>query len=248
MQMHGLPITFEVIHAVADIIRAEDSAKAERTGPRPTSVASKAVGVFIIEKPDEDEVVIPIRQTTDHDYQADHRTIGKPVPNASMIKATDGSFFMIVDDTFMEWSKAEEAPWKQDIIDGILHHESGHYLAGHIQADPRPKLMLDRIDEEALRTANDPIPVIAEALLRGGVYTMELEADVHAMNTIDDPMKIVALHSYLASTSDTLGIRMEHSNRVDRLIEVLEDKEWDDAHVAYDSTVDIHFIDPDDDL
>lgn len=246
--MHGLPITYDVIHAVADVIRTEDTAKHERTGERPTNVTSKAAGIFVISTNNKDDVFIPIRTTSDYDYQSDHRNLDFKSPSASMIKATDGSFFMIVNETFIDWNKSEAQPWKQTLTEAILHHEAGHYLAGHLHADPSPKLMLDRIDLEALQKANDPIPVIAESLLKGGVYTMELEADIHAMNTIDDPIKIVALHSYLASTSDTLGVRMEHPNRVDRLIEVIEDREWEDACVVYDSTVDIHFIDPDEDL
>lgn len=237
--MHGLPNNFETINAVADVIREEDNLKAIRKGERSSTVNGIVNGVVLIQQDEVDDVYIPIQLTKDYEYPSDHIIPGKESPNAMIIKNTEGQVFVVVNEIFMKWNNPAAPVWKQSISEAILHHEIGHYRAGHL-ADV-PVLRLDRIDQDKLEKANDVFPILAEALINGAVYSTELEADIQAMRSIDDPMKIIALRSYLATTSDTLGIRMENSNRVDRLIQTLEQDEWERNHILDLSTVDYYF-------
>lgn len=221
--MYGFPKTQEVMDLISSLIKEEDDAKHARTGARPNTVNSKIRGLVAIEYPDKREL-IPIEQTVGYDFQTDHRRIGTETQNASFIKTTDGDIKIIANDSLIDNQLENMPEWKKSLGQAIIMHEIGHHLSGHLET--KPKLKLDRIDYDRFKKANDPTPVITEALLDGAVFDVELEADIQAMKIIDDPLKIIGLHAYLASTSDTLGVRMEHQNRVDRLIEILESDEW----------------------
>lgn len=234
--MYGLPNTQAVIDAIADQIREEDTKK-EQHVVKQSTVNSTGVGVAILTFP----VIKPRRvgrtefitiELVDEHYRfnTDHRRQGQASPSAAIIRTKKDSILILIDQRMLDWSSSDAPRWQQTISDTILYHELGHYFAGHLETtDPifaeRPFASL--VNQTDLRhldgRVNDVFPSIAAALLTGAISGEEAEADLYGMLTIDDPGKFLTLHSYLASVSDTLGIRMEHANRVNYLLERLED-------------------------
>lgn len=237
--MRGFPINPAVNVAIAEYIQAEDAVSTAAVGERLTNLISTHIGFVYMVTNDGDDETLMIRLTKDYNFQAKHYA-GVSKPNAALIKSSDTLTFIAVDETFVEWNKPTSPQWKQNICEAIIFHETGHYLCGHIKTTPQIRLNMVPQLTEAM---NHPLSPVVDVLLRGAVYDIELQADTMALCGIDDPMKIITMHAYLASVSETFGCRLEHSNRVDRLIEILESEEWAARDFSKDGHIEIHYLD-----
>jgi hypothetical protein len=216
--MFNFPIDADIVNSVGSRIRDEDSAKAPHD-IKPTSINSHAVGVTILlegEGESQKDTLFFIHLTKDHPFQKG--TEGQELPSAITIKPTgDSDPFIAVSTTWMIWYRT--GGWKQRLAEAIMNHEIGHFKAGHIHGG-QDMHRLKGIDKESSYCE------IADVLLTGAVYEHEFEADIWAMRISEDPIDAVMTHTFYAEYSDTLGIRLEHSNRAAKLLRLLNSDEW----------------------
>jgi hypothetical protein len=218
----SLPLTPAVIADVAAHIRSEDMAHADAT-EQVLQIGSNCVLVLMLEA----ETDVPVAFTRnpmfipiilDNDAFAQGHTDHLTRPEAATILTTEGEIVLICNSTLLEMRDDEI---NVEIAEGILAHEIGHILAGHLRNPPAGQ----RLDNYP---ADGPEPedsdaywqALSRSLLTGGIIPKELEADRYAM-ALAGSASILAVLAYHAAKAETYGARLEFQNRIDRHVREL---------------------------
>lgn len=187
---------------------------------KPTRITPTCVGGAAVRTADGRRRLLPI-DLDDAYFGHSHAQQNLHAPLAALIRTTDGGDLILINHVAYEWAGD---PKTEELIVGMLAHELGHDLAGHLGAEKAPPRLhnldpdgyaalcaaAEAGEERALRLV---FWVLAEALLRQGVYRSEVEADRHAMALVG-VAPVLAMQAHNAATSLTIGSRLELENRL----------------------------------
>lgn len=174
-----------------------------------TSATKKFVGFCKLTKPNCDEADAKIyRVILDDDYYKNNHLLDwNKCPLASIIRYVDDQ-----ERIFLINSVTRELflnDLMRGFVVGILAHEVGHDLAGHLGKE-----------KEEAGYARDELGLAAAVLLSGGsvVPKIEHEATQYAIGLVG-VSTMVAMLALQSSLSQNIGVRMEFSNQMHRVIE-----------------------------
>lgn len=225
--MLGFQVTEQSIQDLINQIRTEDTNKKLKI-KKSKQLSTIFIGmIYFNNKNNNVKKSVPIYFSSDYSFE--ESLCGHMFPTAVVIKPTGKKeTFIAINQIMIEWylSTDESYGWRHYLARAILCHELGHIIAGHFKQ--KLPLELSGIDNIQLEKETDPFPILTRALLSGAIFTRELEADLWAIRISNDPSSVIHLHSYYATFSDTLGIRLEHANRVAELNKRMDSPEWNE--------------------
>ena len=183
-------------------------------------IGLKDIGKIKVKTPAE-EITFPL-SITDRDDGSQ---------SAYMAKMTNGDIHVVLHiDYFCQVMEHDFFP----IFTGTIAHEVGHYLAGHFNGgiineylnvkEEVQRFFASRYQEtKSLKDEHCYMRSVAASLLKGGVFNMELQADLQALHFVS-LSDLIHTHSIDLDNKENIFPVMEKVNRINLLNKIVSDK------------------------
>jgi hypothetical protein len=223
-------LPFGIVKSLAQQIEKEDTDKENITSSLDTINTENVVGLLTLSIPEEMNIkskTFAIIESDDY-YRTTFGPMHNDLPLASLILLAPVENDVCI---ILINSKARKMSFDKNMsvmIHGILGHEVGHYLAGHLLLSKEEKremyaLFIDDF-EGVVPDENTPEywEMISQCLIKGGINELEAEANRYGASVVGiAPM--IAMMSYHAELSDTVGNRLHFRNLISTFICEMED-------------------------
>jgi hypothetical protein len=198
MRTTDIPKHGTVIEALATTILVEEQRAQQLigTGRSKETRSGPFVGMVKLQQ-DASTVTIPIHEN-DRWFWEDNPLDNQRLPLAAIVRTTDDQPYIYINPLCR--ATYVEAEYQRDLIEGIIAHEVGHFVAGHLQQDKDPLF-------------KGSIELLIHRLLAGDTLLQEkeIEANLYAVRLLG-LAPILAMLALYGDEATKLSTRMLFSN------------------------------------